>query len=261
MLLTQGVNTAAAQEAPGYEVILKTDKSDYIMGVDSATVSGEVYYRGRPLPGAALALELDDAGGPLNVDKIYCSDVGMFAWTIPSGTFQSEGQYKVYVKVNGSAYLSSIGFQVKANIPSSVAGYIYRQDGSPFTGVNLTILQNGQPKFETVTNAQGAFTIQNVSPGTYQLAVFFPGYKKAYLNLGINAGDQFTVAPRMLLATNKCDLDGSGNIDDEDLKFLFKYYRMTDSKTGWISAVDVFPDGQINVKDLVTIGKTFGERF
>ncbi|MDF9406767.1 MAG: hypothetical protein A4E52_00948 [Pelotomaculum sp. PtaB.Bin013] len=258
-LLLQGAGVAAAQAPDGFEVFLETDKPEYVLGLDSATVTGRVYYGAHVLPGANLTLEFSDINGPLAIDQVLTDGQGAFQWVVAPGTFKIEGLHKVYVKISGTASLSSVEFRVIA--PVLIAGCIKKRDGGAFSGAKVTLIQNGQQKYETITDSQGGFTIPNVLPGNYQMVSFFPGYRKISSNLEVRSGANMALEPLALAATSPCDLDGSGSITDDDLIIILSYYRLKAGDPGWDPAFDVFPDGRIDIKDLVITGKIFGDSF
>ncbi|MCL6557479.1 MAG: carboxypeptidase regulatory-like domain-containing protein [Firmicutes bacterium] len=259
VLLLQGAGIAAAQAPDGFEVFLESGKPEYALGLDSATVSGRVYYGGHVLPGAQLSLELADTSGPLAIDQVLTDGQGAFQWVIPPGTFKIEGLHKVYVKVSGTASLASVEFRVTA--PVLITGWIKNQDGSAFGGAKVALLHNGQQKYEAIADSQGVFTLPDVLPGSYRMDSSFPGYRKVCADLEIKPGAGVTLEPLILTATSRSDLDGSGDISDEDIIIILNRYRLKAGDPGWDPAYDVFPDGKIDIKDLVSTGRIFGENF
>jgi hypothetical protein len=72
------------------------------------------------------------------------------------------------------------------NIGSISGTVVSEENDSPLIGVN--VLLEGT-RFGTTTNGEGAFTIANVPPGSYELQFSFIGYRHTTRTIDVNAGE------------------------------------------------------------------------
>lgn len=144
-----------------------------------------------------------------------------------------------------------------AHQKATLSGKVVKEDKSPFGGVTVSLL-GGEKEYQTTTDEKGNFFFHNLLRGTYRLTAFAPGHKKAEKEIVIVAEENILSDPIVLTATNKCDFDGSGTVDDEDLKLILQHYRLTASDPGWKSTFDVYLDNRIDILDMVIVGKNFG---
>lgn len=269
-LLTGRTALAESEIHPaGYSLLLATNKQEYLLNVEEVTVYGQVYYQGQPVSEALIALELREVSIPQAVlravQQVKADEKGKFQWLINKDTFKYAGDYQVYAAINGTTVFAQINFKMNITPPPTPKAYLegktIKEDNSPFAGATVSLFRGEtgeQPVAQTITNKEGHFTFSDILPGKYRLTVFVPGYKKIERELEIAAGKNNLPVPVVLVATNKCDFDGSGEVDDKDLKLILKHYRLTADEPGWDIAFDVFPDGRIDLLDLVTAGKSFG---
>src|SRR5688500_6085285 len=86
--------------------------------------------------------------------------------------------------------------------PGRVTGKITDETGGVLPGVNVELRGAAQP-FATVTDADGQYVIEGVSPGTYQLAVSLINFATVnHPNLQVQAGATTTANEVMHLTLN-----------------------------------------------------------
>jgi hypothetical protein len=61
--------------------------------------------------------------------------------------------------------------------PAPLSGSIYDATGGVLPGVDVTLEDVTQMKYQARTNASGRFTFSNVQPGRYVLGASLPGFR------------------------------------------------------------------------------------
>ena len=89
---------------------------------------------------------------------------------------------------------------------SNLVGQVHDNTGGALPGVSVTAVQAGTNfRFEAVTNDVGAFRIQGLQPGSYNVTFHMTGFKRLVLSVQVSAGE--TVRTDGTLAI--------GNLEDE----------------------------------------------
>lgn len=115
--------------------------------------------------------------------------------------------------------------QVMAQSHSTITGIVYTSDGNPAPYVNVGILELGKG---TITNEDGTFTIQRLSPGTYTLRTTYVGLqtqeKKVVVRAGRDSRVEFSLTESadqlsevVVKGTNKAVSVGKSTIASLDL--------------------------------------------
>ena len=85
--------------------------------------------------------------------------------------------------------ISTISF---AQPSQTVRGKIYDSETNyQVIGAKITLLSSDSlKKFQAITNEEGAFKIENVPVGKYQLTIFYPTYDLKTITLEVNSGKE-----------------------------------------------------------------------
>ncbi len=77
---------------------------------------------------------------------------------------------------------------------TSLSGSVKDSAGAVIPGVTVTAKDAAGTSMETITNEAGLFRFPSINPGTYQLTVVMPGFKKAVLeNIIVEAASPASV--------------------------------------------------------------------
>lgn len=98
-----------------------------------------------------------------------------------------------------SAATMSHGADVVAQATGSVQGTATSSQGAPIANASVSLV--GPQTYTTSTDANGAFTISDVTPGIYRLTVQKPGYQTASNDVPVVAGEPAVVSVTMPVAS------------------------------------------------------------
>ena len=100
----------------------------------------------------------------------------------PSNTSQAVGRLLMAITV----FLFLISSELLAQVDrGNITGKVSDPTGSIIPGAKVTVVNTGNSfASATVTNAEGYYSVPYLSPGTYQLTIEAPGFKR-YLRDGI----------------------------------------------------------------------------
>jgi hypothetical protein len=99
--------------------------------------------------------------------------------------------------------------RVIARLVSGVSGFVHPSLLGPMTGISLQ--QSGVAIKSTMADSTGAFLLQPVAPGTYDLVITAPGRATAVVTGVVVAADTVTAANNMVGAINP-PASGSGTL-------------------------------------------------
>jgi hypothetical protein len=135
----------------------------------------------------------------------------------------------------------------------AVSGLVAYQTISERVGIQVQLLANNAVVSETVTDALGAYTFNNLPPGSYMVKVVAPQHLAASQTATVApSGQVVTLADLTLLAG---DTDNNGVIDLADAGLIGANFGLDGSL---VPLADLNRDNTINVGDLVIIGINFG---
>jgi TonB family protein len=77
-----------------------------------------------------------------------------------------------------------------AVVSSAFRGVIRTAEGVPLAAAHIELSQNGAPLYGADTDAQGAFALQGLEAGTYQLSISAPGFRPFAGPLQLEAGQE-----------------------------------------------------------------------
>jgi TonB family protein len=87
--------------------------------------------------------------------------------------------------------LPSAALRAVQALPTSLSGAVYDTTGAVIPGVQLTLEDVTQMKFQAVTNASGRFTFANVQPGRYVLSAAIPGFRELRQEFDLRAASDW----------------------------------------------------------------------
>ncbi len=133
-----------------------------------------------PQPGTITGYVYDQSGSPIAGATVSTNTGGYTTTTASSGSYTlsgvAAGSYNVtasktnYSPQSKSATVSPGGtvplsFNL-AGLPGSISGFVYDSGGTPLSGASVSTSSGG---YSTTTGTNGGYTLNDVSPGTYNM--------------------------------------------------------------------------------------------
>jgi uncharacterized membrane protein len=154
----------------------------YVLDPDSAAVSHATVTLAGPTP---AVLTTNSAG----------------YWTL-SGP--ESGQYTLSIQRNGYAALVDFEFELPAGeiiqlsniitqLPDAISGRVLRDDGNPPANGSVILSLGGQPADTALTDDNGDYLFDQLTPGSYSLQAAVTGYRSSppSMNVELTAGSHF----------------------------------------------------------------------
>ncbi|HEV7397676.1 MAG TPA: TonB-dependent receptor [Pyrinomonadaceae bacterium] len=102
-----------------------------------------------------------------------------------------------FILVLSFAFATSAVFAQDIQTKGSIGGIVRDANGAALPGAKVTVT-GAQATRDAVTGDDGSFTIENLTPGLYDLVVENPGFKKASATkIEVNVGKQSTLALKL----------------------------------------------------------------
>jgi hypothetical protein len=136
---------------------------------------------------------------------------------------------------------------------ATVSGTVAYQIRLESLGINVQLLANDQLVAETVADAEGNYSFNNVAPGQYIVKASGSGHLPVARPITVDAAGQPFVLDRLTLVAG--DIDDSAAIDLGDAGLIGANFGLEGSL---FPPADLNTDNQINILDLVVIGANFG---
>ena len=142
----------------------------------AASVRGRVLDpEGRPVEGAKVVCR--DAGGA--AAPVETDDRGEFAFEPGIESCTLSAQAPPHAGSDPTSATAGVAVELRLRAPGSIAGRVLLRDGSPSTSYDLWITCHEPPcamaPIHHVEDPAGAFEIDGLAPGTYDLVVRRPG--------------------------------------------------------------------------------------
>lgn len=208
---------------------------------------------GDPVQGATITL-LDGAGRPA-VAPVTTPAGGSFAFpSLPPGTYTLKAEAPGYQALAQPDVLITSGRTATVDLVLSyppVIGYVQARGRTLYDGVRITLFNAGRT-YTATTDGTGAFTLTGVADGQYTLRAELEGYVSRELPVTVQGGAVTAPADGLRLTLLSGDLDQDGAIDLRDLGVLLGQWGRTGSfQDAAFAALDLLPDGRIDLRDLV----------
>ncbi|MCS6951106.1 MAG: dockerin type I domain-containing protein, partial [bacterium] len=142
----------------------------------------------------------------------------------------------------------------------SVSGQVELQDfGGDLTQVPITIeiRQDGNVvRTETLTlDAQGGYTLSNLTPGTYDLAFKASHWLRRVVTVEVVSSDVLGVSVSLVNG----DVDGDNDVSLLDFGELVAAFGSVPGDANWNAEADLDGDGDVSLMDFSVLVRNFGE--
>jgi len=166
-----------------------------------------------------------------------------------SGEEISASQFTAIVKISNAAFLTGkiLLEKLKPQSPNDNSGV-------------TVLLKNGDNQLASiVTGSDGAYTFNNMVPGTYTVEYFKAGYSKVVRTGIIVTAGKTTTLPDLTLLLG--DMNNDTYINVQDLLWMARYIGLRPGDPKWPEAqiADVNLDTYINVHDLLRVAVNIGK--
>ncbi|MEI2325688.1 carboxypeptidase regulatory-like domain-containing protein [Priestia megaterium] len=170
----------------------------------AAAITGRVTSGRTGLPLSGVTVELRNQSNVL-ISTTTTNTEGNYSFTqLAAGTYNLNFAASSFITATRTTTLTDGQTQVLNVIlqpqPGNVTGTVLSQDGTPVNGATIRLIDQFNTVITTVTtNAQGQYTISNVTPGQYSLTVSASNFQSQSRGVTINAGQttvsNFTLIP------------------------------------------------------------------
>jgi len=126
--------------------------------------------------------------------------------------------YKIKSLAFISLLLLLINSSVSAQQTGSLSGQVYDSLGAVVIGANVIAVDANAKEKSTITNREGSFTINGLTPGTYTIRVVAPKFALyEQSDVAITAGEkqELTIALTIQSVSENVEVDGSSQIDND----------------------------------------------
>src|SRR5262245_3600066 len=121
-----------------------------------------------------------------------------------------------FVLVLSFAFASSAALAQDIQTKGSIGGVVRDANGAALPGAKVTVT-GPQVNRDAVTGDDGSFTIENLTPGLYDVVVKQPGFKKASASkIEVNVGKQTSLALKLEAGDVSATVDVSTSVASID---------------------------------------------